>query len=217
MNRCGYCYQRGHNRQRCPQLKEYCKQNPNSYVAELENRRKEQRAVRGPRKCSYCSEGGHNKKTCVQLKEDRRKVSQQIRVWRQKFLSIAKENGFGIGTLVKINGHRDEHLSEWLRRDLTSFVNRAGEYGIVMQLREDQLDHRQIKTYGYNQDCCLIRFPGGQKRVFPLPSEFKQICGEKDTSGIEIVGTIDSSNIEDLFSQKWHEGIDTPDKHLGLT
>ena len=99
ITRCGHCYEDGHNRRTCPQLKEYIDNNPDSYSARVRKQKEEQRKSSG-RKCSYCTERGHNRATCNTFKNDTREYRQLNRKFQGKIETAMCELGFGVGSLV---------------------------------------------------------------------------------------------------------------------
>jgi len=98
---CRYCGAFGHNRNGCPKLKEYIKNNPNSYSAQNEKARLE----RGKhRKCSYCNTEGHNRKTCSHIMSDMIVVADINQDYRRKFYrNIVKDKGIAPGALVSVD------------------------------------------------------------------------------------------------------------------
>ena len=99
--RCGHCYAKGHNQRTCPSLKKYIEENPNSWRATAYKRSKEASKARS---CSYCDESGHNRRTCSTLKSDIRRTKQVNSFWCTKLADYMKEEGLGIGALVKMPG-----------------------------------------------------------------------------------------------------------------
>jgi hypothetical protein len=109
--RCSYCYQRGHNRRTCPSLKQYVADNPDSYTARTESRRK---ASHSDRKCSYCNDTGHNRRTCPTLEKHKRSAVLRNREFRATLLESMREHGFGEGALIEVDG---EIACGWVRND----------------------------------------------------------------------------------------------------
>lgn len=97
---CRHCGESGHNRNGCAKLKEYIKNNPNSYSAEQQARRME--SIKH-RKCSYCNTEGHNRKTCSHIMSDMIVVAGVNQDFRRKFYkNIVKDKGIAHGALVSI-------------------------------------------------------------------------------------------------------------------
>ena len=99
---CSHCYNRGHNRRSCPSLKEYVKDNPDSYTA---RRFKDRQARAKTRTCGYCKETGHNRKTCADRKTDLQRAGKVNAEWRGKGVDYLTTTGLGIGSVVQW-GHR---------------------------------------------------------------------------------------------------------------
>jgi hypothetical protein len=98
---CSHCYSKGHNKRTCLRLKKYIEENPDSYRARL---KATQDSYAKPRRCSYCQETGHNRRTCGTLKSDIHRTKQVNSFWCTKLSDFMKEEGLGIGALVKFPG-----------------------------------------------------------------------------------------------------------------
>ena len=209
--RCGHCYQRGHNRRSCPELRKQIRDNPNGYQARIAREKKEH-AARNPRVCGWCSESGHNKRTCQKLESDRRSKCKEICAWRKKFLVKAQEVGFGIGTLIKfVDPEKIEN--KWSQERIVENVRKLGKYGVVIQLLSKDLDSRQADR---SYRAMRVRFPNGTTQGFGLPIEFQELVDIHSEGTTEIAGPIDSTMVRNLFDSRWHQGRDTADWHLGL-
>ena len=103
--RCSYCYNKGHNRRSCPQLKKYIEENPSSYTAQTF---KERKAAGKKRACSYCEKCGHNRKTCRDLKNDVDYYQTLCVEMRREVLEWLHKNGIGAGALVAYSRHGDD-------------------------------------------------------------------------------------------------------------
>ena len=115
---CTYCYQRGHTRRKCPEMKK----RHDEYVA-LEKEGKTHDATWGQRGayrewreaqeglkesnkvCAFCGKGGHRVGTCP----ERMQVVQQLQEIDEWFIPIAlktiEEIGYGVGTVIKGSGY----------------------------------------------------------------------------------------------------------------
>jgi len=104
--RCGNCYDKGHNRNGCPKLKEEMQKrieaDPEDFYAQ---RYFEKKKRTSKRTCGYCKESGHNRKTCSEAKQDRDGFIQQNQTAREKALDWLKKCGVGVGTLVKFESY----------------------------------------------------------------------------------------------------------------
>ncbi len=131
--RCGYCYEKGHNKSACPKRKTDLKESIERYTRELAEtdrpaddyqvrnmerylrQSKEQlhkMETRGQnRKCGFCGEPGHTRRTCSHRKA---KVAEQL----AKTLDIRKRvaermvaYGFGPGSLISVGlDHDNRHI-----------------------------------------------------------------------------------------------------------
>ena len=122
---CSYCYKEGHNRRGCEKLKQWCKDNPDSWQAENFKRSKESASRRS---CSYCSEEGHNKRSCQPRKEDIIVASKVNIEWRKRILENMKKDGIGIGALVTSEQSDQNSLEmvigiEWNEINFTAYHN----------------------------------------------------------------------------------------------
>ncbi len=204
--RCSYCYRQGHNRRTCPELKREIRENPDGYYARQEKRKE---ATRSPRKCSYCREVGHTKRTCEKYKTDLAVMTSKIHVWRQKFISICKEHGLGIGSLVAFSDVSGQN--DWVRTNVQNMIDKHGKYGIVTGFFANRLDHKQSS----NASACLkVRFPAGTERIMRLPRELSPIIEERRHPTLYIAAKINTDNLEEVFTSEWHDGTDTADWHL---
>lgn len=98
---CRHCGETGHNRNGCEKLKEYIKNNPNSYSAHRHNERLESMKHR---KCSYCNTEGHNRKTCSHIMADMIKVAGINQDFRKKFMeNVVRRAGIAPGGLITVN------------------------------------------------------------------------------------------------------------------
>jgi len=99
--RCGHCYEKGHNRTSCPELKKKWEEDPNSYYgrqwAAMQERKKK------PKNCGYCGTEGHTRAGCAEMKRHKSQFQFELGLWRRAVLKWAKETGFGVGALVRAN------------------------------------------------------------------------------------------------------------------
>lgn len=132
--RCRYCYQSGHNKRTCPEytavLKERALSEINNgegydaYWGRQYNKRVRKEglyadgtampaevkaAAKQVRRCKYCNAQGHNRRTCPVLKRDTAAWIEREVAFRHKLVNAAKENGIGIGTLLKTERWGETH------------------------------------------------------------------------------------------------------------
>ena len=121
--RCSYCYQLGHNKSTCPELKKYVdklreENGDHTYsVAEYDRMKKK----RSNRSCSYCKEKGHNTRSCPTLKKDVDTEYNINKVYRATVYEHIKGVGLGIGALVKVNHYMTKGYQ---REEVLGFVER---------------------------------------------------------------------------------------------
>ena len=97
--RCGYCYQSGHNKTSCPELKKKWEEDPNSYYGRQWAAIQARKAK--PKICGYCGEEGHTRAGCELMKRHKSQFQFELSLWRRAVLKWAKDTGFGIGALVR--------------------------------------------------------------------------------------------------------------------
>lgn len=120
---CRHCGESGHNVNGCAKLKEYIKNNPNSWSAQRAAQRAESAKHR---KCSYCSNEGHNRKTCTHIMADMIKVAGVNQDFRRKFIdNVIKKAGIAPGALVSVNdtsGYDNENIYRYDLKDKMALV-----------------------------------------------------------------------------------------------
>jgi len=97
--RCGKCYESGHNRTSCPELKKAWLANPNTYDGR-EYARHEARK-KAPKTCSYCRETGHTRAGCADIKSHKAQFHNDAALFRRVLVKWMKETGIGVGALVR--------------------------------------------------------------------------------------------------------------------
>jgi hypothetical protein len=110
---CRYCYNYGHTKRTCPNLKEYVKNNPSSYLADnLKSR------------CSYCKETGHTRRKCEQLAARNREKRLQLLETRTQICQALSELGISPGALIRAEVYiREGGRGSW--RKIPLIVNRV--------------------------------------------------------------------------------------------
>ncbi len=101
--RCSYCYQKGHNRATCKDLKEdmqsRLKANPDDPYAKHYFWKKGKKTKR-PKNCGWCHHSGHTRRTCKELKNAKKVAVEKCSEWRKRCVEEMKKTGLGIGALV---------------------------------------------------------------------------------------------------------------------
>ena len=93
---CRHCYQTGHTKNHCPEIKEAAA-NGEQWAKNIIEEQKQ--SVKN-RKCSYCSERGHNKRSCNHKKEDKVIYDMVGKEFIEERLKDMKENGVTVGSLI---------------------------------------------------------------------------------------------------------------------
>jgi hypothetical protein len=93
---CRHCYQRGHTKNHCPEIKEAAA-NGEWWAKELIEKQKQ--SVKN-RKCSYCGEQGHNKRSCNYKKVDKVIYDMVGKDFVEERLKEMKANGVAVGSLI---------------------------------------------------------------------------------------------------------------------
>lgn len=122
--RCGHCYEKGHNKTGCPELKKKWEEDPNSYYgrqwAEIQARKNK------PKTCSYCKTEGHTRAGCKSLKQHRVQFESDLTLWRKAVLKWAKDVGLGIGALVRSENVTYRRNKTWMYPDTEGYISPIG-------------------------------------------------------------------------------------------
>ena len=186
--RCSHCYDKGHNRSGCPQLKERMEtrlaENPEDWRAKDYFDKKQRRSKRT---CGYCKESGHNRKTCSESKKDRNEFIQQNQTAREKALDWLKNCGIAVGTLIKYENY-------WSPEGL----------GLVESINWAQINARNVlvdeQNIGIPDVSCLTvaKVDGTSERSSVNPRN------------AEILGTIPTRLVTAQVPYNWLESKDEP-------
>ena len=93
---CRHCYERGHTKNHCPQIKAAA-ENGDPWAKDQIERQKQ--SVKN-RRCSYCSEQGHNKRSCSHRKSDKIVYDKVGKKFIEDSLKELKANGVTVGSLI---------------------------------------------------------------------------------------------------------------------
>ena len=108
--RCSNCYESGHNKTGCPELRKAWEKDPDSYLGREWARIVARKAK--PKICSYCDESGHTRAGCDTVKAHKAAFISDATLWRTAFVKWMKVVELGIGALVRCNDaqyHDSEH------------------------------------------------------------------------------------------------------------
>ena len=122
--RCGHCYEKGHNKTGCPELKRKWEEDPNSYYgrqwAAIQARKSR------PKMCSYCKTEGHTRAGCKSMKQHKAQFQDDLILWRKAVLKWAKDVGLGIGALVRSKNIVYRKNKNWVYPDEEGYVPPMG-------------------------------------------------------------------------------------------
>ena len=186
---CGHCYSEGHNRRGCPQLKQYIKDNPDSYEARMSSMRKSTYSVR---KCSYCDTPGHTRRTCADMKAHKTEWIRHNKKWCKLTDEVLKERGIGIGALVSLNDSQwDSSQNMYINRDRLYVIRGFNLQGMNFEIANDP---HGPGSHAIRMFPVARMMEAGQLRVQSLPyhevvnnlSEFY-----RERSALSVVGPVE--------------------------
>jgi len=122
--RCSHCYEEGHNKAGCAELKKEIARDPDGYYARQANRKKMRQKKRV---CSYCSTSGHNLATCPTKKSDAVAYSHMNWKYQNAMSAIFRKSGFGVGTIIMRKKYEQEQYFLVTAIDLKQ-INLANAY-----------------------------------------------------------------------------------------
>lgn len=140
---CRHCGESGHNINGCAKMKEYAKNNPNSWSAEKLKARQE---AMQHRKCSYCGEEKHTRRTCTQIMSDMVKVAAINIDFRKKALETIKRVGLAPGALISVtetSGYDQAGVYHYDKRDQLALVT--------------NIDMNELRALSSERGCQFVR------------------------------------------------------------
>ena len=221
--RCGYCYQRGHNKRSCPKLKAFIECNPNSYAASCAST-----IANTKRVCSYCKKTDHNKRTCNELRTNRAEKAKDNRKWRQKFLALAKDIGFAPGALIQIvmpDAQAGRRHARTTPNQLAAaavlhdnWIERNGSLAMVRSFNPKYLNADCADGSTAYRPHVYVTLSSGRTHGIQLPIEFESANLLKLNKGTTRWRIVCPSNkdLYDCFSASFHDGTLHVDTQLGL-
>ena len=99
--RCSHCYQSGHNKTSCPELKKEWEKDPNSYYGRQWAAIQARKAK--PKICGYCGEEGHTRRTCAERKRQVKERLAEVLDIRKRTAQRMMDAGFGPGALISVD------------------------------------------------------------------------------------------------------------------
>ena len=155
--RCSYCYNTGHNRAGCEELKKYLKENPNSYTARQEALKKSRRKTPSERTCSFCFQPGHNRRKCMMVEWTRRKVTEEYRKDMETIMGLAGDVGWGC--LIQDDSNRDKGLEALPPRPVLGqplvVVDNTGLLSVIVRTLVNF--RSRYSTHGFQQSNFSLR------------------------------------------------------------
>lgn len=97
--RCGKCYESGHNRRSCPQLKRAWENDPGCFEAREYLRH--EASKKAPKTCSYCKVIGHTRAGCAEMKKHKLAYHQDAVLFRKAIAKWMRETGLAVGALIR--------------------------------------------------------------------------------------------------------------------
>lgn len=95
---CSKCYESGHNRRSCPQLKKAWQDDPEGYEAREYLRH--EASKKAPKTCSYCKTTGHTRAGCTEMKRHKLAYHRDALLFRKAIAKWMRETGLAVGALV---------------------------------------------------------------------------------------------------------------------
>jgi hypothetical protein len=200
MNRCGNCWQYGHNKRTCPKITEQWQVRYDEALKDkhqlgidhwgerIANRTgtdprsgaKVNRRSGIVRRCSYCKyahgsysdEGiGHTRVTCEQLKKDRAAASKQNGILRKKVVAALKREGIGVGAVISYSSYGYYPDSNG---DQT-YESRSYPY-MVVSINWDHItdQHRNPSALNMSRLDQVCKVGRENRQVFPLPLLYEE-------------------------------------------
>ena len=118
--RCSHCYQTGHNKRGCPQLKEEIERRRAEFgdddwkVRSHDSHRRWTSRKGETRRCTYCGEIGHNRRTCPTLGGHVEQMQKASVVFRRRFVDALQASGVGVGSLLVHNSYWNDGKTRYL-------------------------------------------------------------------------------------------------------
>jgi len=134
--RCGNCYESGHNRTGCPEMKKAWEKDPDSYKGREWARILSRKAK--PKICGYCDESGHTRAGCVTMKAHKVTFIQDATLWRSAVVKWMKDIQLGIGALVRCNDAQYHAENGYV---YASDPNHVPPVGMVMKGVSGDINH----------------------------------------------------------------------------
>jgi len=124
--RCGVCYESGHNKTSCPQLRDAWEKDPESYYGRQWQKILDRKAK--PKTCSYCGESGHTRAGCETANKHKAQFQMDLNLWRKALVKWMEEIGLGPGAMVRSNDARYYRNGVYQYPDEDTYTPAVGMY-----------------------------------------------------------------------------------------
>ena len=122
--RCGNCWNPGHNKTGCPELRKAWEQDPTSYKGREWARIVARKAK--PKVCSYCDTTGHTRAGCESAKKHKAQFQMDLNLWRKALVKWMGDTGLGVGALVKNTSAAYYRGSDYMYPQEESYIPPVG-------------------------------------------------------------------------------------------
>ena len=115
--RCSHCYESGHNKMGCPELKAQIEQYRADFgddhwrVMDYDAKKARMANAKNNRSCSYCGQHGHSRAQCTKLKTAKELFRTKNVEYRENFLKALIDNGVGPGAMIKYRGYYGDTIA----------------------------------------------------------------------------------------------------------
>ncbi len=202
---CSHCYETGHNRRGCLKLKEYIKENPNSYHARAAQNRKRTYATRA---CTYCKEPGHTRRTCSEMKRHKAEWTEHNKKWCGLMDQMLRERGIGVGTLIRtVDTTWIHEINKYEPVPTLSVVRGFDLLRMNFECSQSPSDSYALETYPVQN---LTSDRDRKLRMVPYHPVLNDISAfYRERNEMAIVGPVECNNANPYGSEhysKWLEG-----------
>ena len=153
--RCGNCWNPGHNKTGCPELRKAWEQDPTSYKGREWQRILDRKAK--PKVCGYCDETGHTRAGCDTSKKHKAQFQMDLNLWRKALTKWMQDIGLGVGALVKCTDAAYYRGSDYQYPQEDGYIPPVG---LVMNNYHQDLTHYYgiMNASGWTDSANLVSF-----------------------------------------------------------
>jgi hypothetical protein len=146
---CRYCWERGHTKRTCPEVKKVVAENPGSHLADSLKRR-----------CSHCGSEEHTLAKCAAAIEEHRQRKIEFLFQREQWCNAISERGVMPGTLIKTQFY-DKKDYTWKTNlgivtevQWNNFVNKYSSCTRVESLKDGNTT--DVSAFGYYGETTIV-------------------------------------------------------------